>query len=344
MNKHFHLENYLTWFALNILLDNKDSINKNFYLYSPSKSQGWYFLPWDYDGAWGYYTQPSRSKLLRKRWSIGISNWWGNDLHELFLQQEGNLAKLQQKITFLAESVFQIAKTEDLINNYPIRPSILTDPDLGLLPTLFDSNAEAEINTEYQRIPSVIEKHLQIFNATLENPMPFWMGTPKKESANVWAFRWGHSFDLQGDDISYDLQLSLTPNFEDIYTINRSVTDALSEIDFSSEQISYLKSHEFEDSDSLIQFIETKSSQTLNNEQKTNITQLALEKAGEIYKQKLDIIDNKTILTGIETGNYFWRVIARDNSNPQQHWQIAFDTYEDDNNRQYFGVDTLVAE
>ena len=50
--KHFDLDNYLTFLAANILMDNMDTSAHNFFLYSPLNSNKWFFLPWDYDGGW----------------------------------------------------------------------------------------------------------------------------------------------------------------------------------------------------------------------------------------------------------------------------------------------------
>src|SRR5690606_13137153 len=47
--KHFDRANFITWFALNVLTDNLDTNSQNFYLYAPSGSGPWKFLPWDYD-------------------------------------------------------------------------------------------------------------------------------------------------------------------------------------------------------------------------------------------------------------------------------------------------------
>ncbi len=52
-NKYFDQNNYLTWLAINILVNNDDTSNHNFYLYNPKGADKFYFIPWDYDYAWG---------------------------------------------------------------------------------------------------------------------------------------------------------------------------------------------------------------------------------------------------------------------------------------------------
>lgn len=57
VTEHFEIDNYLTWLAVNILLDNRDTNTQNFMLYRPKNLENFYFLPWDYDGAFDYYNQ-----------------------------------------------------------------------------------------------------------------------------------------------------------------------------------------------------------------------------------------------------------------------------------------------
>ena len=46
---YFNEQNYLIWLACNILFGNLDTNSQNFFLYRPSESRVFYFMPWDYD-------------------------------------------------------------------------------------------------------------------------------------------------------------------------------------------------------------------------------------------------------------------------------------------------------
>ncbi len=98
--KYFNRANYVTWLAVNMLMTNYDTNTQNFILYSPSGYAGWYFLPWDYDGAWDWYSQPAEFTLPRYR--QGLSNWWSVLLHARFLSDPNNLAELDARIKALA--------------------------------------------------------------------------------------------------------------------------------------------------------------------------------------------------------------------------------------------------
>jgi spore coat protein H len=79
--KYFNLDNYLTWIAMNLLLDNYDTASRNFLLFSPSYSDKWYFLPWDYD-------KDLLSAYERKATSLynffGLERYWGTVFHNRF--------------------------------------------------------------------------------------------------------------------------------------------------------------------------------------------------------------------------------------------------------------------
>ncbi len=63
MGKYFNQENYLSWFAFNILINNTDTENKNFYLYNPKGKDKFYFMSWDHDFAWGASLEDPESTI-----------------------------------------------------------------------------------------------------------------------------------------------------------------------------------------------------------------------------------------------------------------------------------------
>ena len=76
--KYFDKSNYLTWMATSILMGNRDTVNQNFALYQPNGSDKFYFLPWDYDGSFGFEDQPDikAANNLYAPWQLAASNWW----------------------------------------------------------------------------------------------------------------------------------------------------------------------------------------------------------------------------------------------------------------------------
>lgn len=215
--QYFDRNNYLTWLATNILMGNRDTINQNFALYQPKANDKFYFLPWDYDGAFGFEDQPSQRAAgpLYAAHQQTVANWWGVPLHQRFLSNPQHRAELVAMVNELAQRYLTEAKIKAKIDAYRplVEPWITTSPDLNHLP-LVSNTASSEWDAECTRIAKVIQTNLTNFTRTLENPMPFWQSAASQ--GNQIRFSWGQSVDLQGDPVRYTAMLSATPDFSNV--------------------------------------------------------------------------------------------------------------------------------
>ena len=216
-NQYFDRNNYLTWLATSILMGNRDTINQNFALYQPKANDKFYFLPWDYDGAFGFEDQPSQRAAgpLYAPHQQTVANWWGVPLHQRFLSNPQHRAELVAMVNELAQRYLTEAKIKAKIDAYRplVGPSITTAPDLAHLP-LVSNAASSEWNAECTRIAQVIQTNLANFTRTLENPMPFWQSATNQ--GHQIRFNWGQSVDLQGDPVRYTAMISATPDFSSV--------------------------------------------------------------------------------------------------------------------------------
>ncbi|SHH81025.1 CotH kinase family protein [Clostridium grantii] len=204
-DKYFDRENYLTWLATNILFDNIDTASRNYFLYSESDSDTWYFLPWDYDKGLGGY------RSSRAIWQNGLSNYWGNVLTNRFFRNKDNLEDLNKKIEEIHEIISE-EKMENLIDLYkPIAIEFLRNEaeDIG------DKFNLDEINLEFEELQKNIELNKANYYENLEKPMPVFMGEPTMLGNNL-HFQWTESYDFQGDAFTYSVEISDAPKFETI--------------------------------------------------------------------------------------------------------------------------------
>lgn len=218
IHRHFDRENLLTWLAVTILFNNHDTNSQNFYLYSPSTSNTWYFIPWDYDKGWELDPEmgwdfPNQRGKLGHNWEFGIANYWGMVLFQRFFQKPENVQALNDKILELLK-IITPQQTKAFIDAYRdvVRPFLMRDPDQKYLPgTLeqFDQMLE-----RYITLPNEVA---ELYFDHIENPMPFYLGELEIIDQKLHLF-WTHSFDLQGDPIHYRLQIALDPYFEQIVT------------------------------------------------------------------------------------------------------------------------------
>lgn len=210
IERHFDKENYLTWIATNILMGNSDVTTQNFYLYCPSNSEKWYFLPWDYDGAWRSSPTAEKHSELAD-WQDGLSNYWGSVLHKRFFKDPKNVEALTKKIEELT-AIINPETTKKLLDQYyqTVSQFVKKSPDKDYLDVEI-----ADFDDVYYGIVNESLFNKEVYYKNLEKPMPFFLDDYKNEK-NQHVFTWDPSYDIQGDDLFYTLQISTDPAFSHI--------------------------------------------------------------------------------------------------------------------------------
>ncbi|MDP4179762.1 MAG: CotH kinase family protein [Bacillota bacterium] len=226
IKNHFNRNNYLTWLAANILLDNVDTYAQNFFLYSPMNSDIWYFLPWDYDGAWGLYEQSGKMLYKRTPWQGGASNFWSSVLYQRFMKDPENVKQLTEKIKSL-KKIINRANTNKLLDNYYsiAKKSVYSMPDIQYLPGKVD-----DFEKEFKRLSELPELNMKHYLNSLEKPMPFYLGEPESIKGK-YNFRWDSSYDFGGNALTYCLEVSLKPDFSEDYFKKEGLTSTDCSID-----------------------------------------------------------------------------------------------------------------
>ncbi len=223
MNEHFDEDNFLTWVAINILMDNMDTDANNFYLYSPINSNKWYFLPWDYDGGW---EQQRRTNNIRS-YQNGISNFWGQILANRYFRKEGNVEKLKAKVEELHTQYINKDTIEAQLKSYQeiVEPFLYRQPDINFLP-----NNVLNYNEELNIILQTPEESIKRFYEDIEKPKPYYMDEVEDLGGKL-KFTWEISFDLQDDELFYDFTISKNLDFTDIVYEQKDLTVNFIEID-----------------------------------------------------------------------------------------------------------------
>ena len=129
-DKYFNLDNYLTWFAVNILTNNTDTTAQNYYLYNPIDTENFYFVPWDYDYAWAASLEGD-SIENKPRWWYSHAFSWGNNFHERFLRTPGNLDLVKQAVEEIRQKYLTVENIASKRDSYYdiIFPLISSAPD-----------------------------------------------------------------------------------------------------------------------------------------------------------------------------------------------------------------------
>ena len=205
--RYFNEDNYLTWMAANILLGNYDTVNRNFLLYSPTNSETFYFLPWDYDKAMNI----QGSKNFPRKW-LGLQRYTGVLLHRRYFRTPESVSKLTRKMEELLDSVMSPESVQNLVQTYRpvVSPFLTVMPDLGLL-----KMPPNEMNDYWDQFDDVILENYEIYKQNLELPLPVFAGDPRR-SGSIVHFMWESSYDLQQENLTYRLRLARDPQMQQI--------------------------------------------------------------------------------------------------------------------------------
>lgn len=204
-NKYFDRNNYLTWLAMNILFDNYDTMSRNYLLYNPLNSNTFYFLPWDYDKT--MITETKEHYAF-----FGISRYWGTVLHRRFFRNPINQKALTEKVDMLMGIM-----TPDRTKQYTEAYSKIASEFLSRLPDGNEKHlaktAQVAVDT-INNLQAVIENNYKKYKDSLEQPMPVFLGVPKKNPNGGWSFNWDPSYDMQEDMLKYSFYISTTYDFK----------------------------------------------------------------------------------------------------------------------------------
>ena len=209
--KWFDEENYFSWLAFHILMGNKDTQSRNFFLYSPSNVNKFYFISWDNDGS--LMTNYTELKGYKQglEYEEGITNYWGSVLHRRVFQSELYREKLDEKINEI-RNILTKEKIETLGAQYAatIRPYLYRLPDINYA-LLTQSEYNAAVNDIYHNV----EVNYSRYQDSLKKSMPFFLGTPYVEDGAL-CFNWDASFDLDQETVRYKFELSKGYTFRNV--------------------------------------------------------------------------------------------------------------------------------
>ena len=209
--KYFNADNYFTWMAFNILIGNLDTQSQNYYLYSPQNSQTWYFIPWDYDASCSRQYYEEFYPNLVEPWEYGIANYWGTVLANRLLREEHYRDQLTIKIEELKKFLTEETLTSMLESYRPVvEPFIYSMPDIQYLPA-----ETGYFAIDYENIPLNVEINYDLYYQSLEDPMPFYLGTPEYYQDGM-RFGWDDAFDFNKEKIIYQFTLARDWEFQDI--------------------------------------------------------------------------------------------------------------------------------
>jgi len=228
LDRYFDRNNVLTWMAVNFLLHQTDAVTHNFLLYNPEGTEKFYFLPWDYDGAFDVEFEPINSLdnlELRKRLYYGYARGFNSAFYSRYYRLPGIHQKLLDAAASLKENYLTETEIDEKSRRYVrvVEPFLLRSPD-------FDFNSGFSVDT-VNEFPNHIQRSFEALQTRFSVPLPPTLLEPKLEESN-WVFTWTPAHDPTGNSINYELQISSSKNFAagDIVVNLGEIADSNSEI------------------------------------------------------------------------------------------------------------------
>jgi len=210
LDEHFNYNNVMAWIAVNILMHQADATRHNYILFNPAGTEKFYFIPWDYDLAMTKWPEPENDytpaallKRIKYGYAVGSQNF--------FTSQFYRLPGIHQKIVDAAQSLRQNHLTDALIaekvNSYYalIEEYQLREPDST-------HNAGFNISSVSRHIDAV-KSNEEALRTKFSIPLPPSLLEPEL-SGTSWRFSWLPAYDVTGNGLSYDLEISRSINFE----------------------------------------------------------------------------------------------------------------------------------
>ena len=211
IQKHFDIANLTYWMAFNILTGNVDTQSRNSYLYSAQNSDTWYLYSWDLDGIFLHDENLIRKNQDYADWESGVSNYWGNVLFKRCLKSDYFRRQLDYAVGDIKKELTE-EKISGLISGYRqvIDDYLYSEPDVSYAPLSPEVYRQVSDN-----VPSLVDYYYEKYAASIEKPMPFFIGTPTVSEGKI-IFNWDESYDFQKDDVQYELLLSDDPEFKNV--------------------------------------------------------------------------------------------------------------------------------
>ena len=217
--KWFDVENLVYWMAFHMLVGNYDVQSRNAFLYSPQNVEKFFVLSWDNDGCLFRKEWEVRERLEGMEWERGVSNYWGMVLFNRALRLPDFRATLDAAVEDLLANYLVQECLEEMVRGYRavVEPYVYAQPDMLSAPL----SAE-QYNEVAQAIPGEVQLNYEDYRASLEKPLPFYIGTPVLEDGAL-SMEWDASYDFDGEMISYRATLARDPDFVDVLAMEEDL-------------------------------------------------------------------------------------------------------------------------
>ena len=209
VSKYFNEENLYNWLAFNILTGNKDASTENYYLYSPTGSDRFYFISWDNDGAFRDVYDEMRAPGQSPGWDTGIFSFYDNVLFSRMLQDESCISTLSTAI----DTLYETFVSESAVNKAAAQLTALARDEIYSLPDqTFARVTQPQYDTLAAGMGTQVTENYYSYYESLEKPAPFHIHEPKIQGDGQLLLSWDEAVCAQ--EVTYSVQLDDSWSFD----------------------------------------------------------------------------------------------------------------------------------
>ena len=209
VSTYFNEDNLYSWLAFNILTGNKDASTENYYLYSPTGSDRFYFISWDNDGAFRDVYDEMRAPGQSPGWDTGIFSFYDNVLFSRMLQDESCISTLSTAI----DTLYETFVSESAVNKAAAQLTALARDEIYSLPDqTFARVTQPQYDTLAAGMGTQVTENYYSYYESLEKPAPFHIHEPKIQGDGQLLLSWDEAVCAQ--EVTYSVQLDDSWSFD----------------------------------------------------------------------------------------------------------------------------------
>lgn len=202
IDTYFNRDNLFSWLAFNILTGNKDTSTENYYLYSPTGSDQFYFISWDNDGAFRTDYDELRAPGQSPAWDTGIFSFYDNVLFARILADDACISSLSTAV----DTLYKTYLTEPIVSSTVSRLTALAEEHVYSLPDkTFARVTRPQYDTLAAGIHGQIVRNYYAYYDSLELPAPFHIREPEAHEDGSLRLSWEDA--ARGKSVTYHVTL-----------------------------------------------------------------------------------------------------------------------------------------
>ncbi len=222
VDNFFYKDNFYSWMAFNILMDNKDTDTENYYLYSPTGTDKFYIIAWDNDSALRSDYEVLKDPGYQEGWEKGIYLYSDSKLFGRVIRSQHCINELSEYVTKLHESSLSPENVRDktLELKEQVKPYLYSLPDRS-----FARVTEDDYDKLIDQLPEQMNTNFYKYYDSLDTPWPFHILEPEMTDGNV-QISWEESYLLNGS-ITYSVEVADSWDFAKTIQAKEGLTETV---------------------------------------------------------------------------------------------------------------------